>query len=263
MANSHGDYIWYELLTGDADGAQTFYAKVVGWSAADSGQPDMDYRILSRGDLQIGGLMQITPEMAQHGARPAWLGYVAVDDVDKAVESIGHGGGAIVMPAMDVPHVGRIAMVADPQGAPFYVMKPIGEGESLAFAYDQPREGHCAWNELVTSDQQTAWHFYGTRFGWTKDGAMEMAPLGTYDFIRHHSPTGGVIGAIMTGTPEMGPPHWTYYFRVADIDTAKTVIEENGGTITNGPMEIPGGDYAMNAVDPQGAGFGLVGGRRS
>ncbi len=257
MANKHGDFIWYELLTSDADAAQAFYATVVGWTAQGSGQPDMDYRILNAGENSIGGLMAITPDMAEHGARPTWLSYIGVDDVDKCVESIQHGGGTVTMPAMDIPGVGRIAMVTDAQAVPFYVMKPAVEGDSLAFAYDVPRIGHCAWNELTTSDQKAAWHFYGTRFGWIKDGEMEMGPLGTYDFIRH----GGVIGAIMTAMPEMGPPHWNQYFRVADIDVAKAAVEAHGGTIIHGPNEIPGGDFAMNAIDPQGAHFGLVGGR--
>lgn len=261
--NKHGDYIWYELLTSDAEAAQGFYGKVIGWTFADSGQPDMDYRILNAGENSVGGLMQITPDMAQHGARPTWLGYVAVDDVDKCVESIAHGGGKTVMPAMDVPNVGRLAMVADPQGAPFYVMKPIGEGPSLAFAYDKPRIGHCAWNELVTSDQKEAWHFYGTRFGWIKEGEMDMGPMGTYDFIHHNGIANGMIGAIMKGTAEMGPPHWNQYFRVADIDAAKAIVEAEGGQVVHGPNEIPGGDFALNAIDPQGAHFGLVGGRKA
>jgi predicted enzyme related to lactoylglutathione lyase len=259
MANKHGDFIWYEILTSDADAAQAFYGKVLDWSFADSGQEAMDYRIVNAGDHSVAGLMAITPEMAEHGARPVWLGYVAADDVDKCVESIGHGGGRALMPAMDVPGVGRIAMVADPQGAPFYVMKPSSaEGESLAFAYDHPRVGHCAWNELVTSDQAAAWHFYGVRFGWVKDGEMDMGPMGTYDFIRH----GGVIGAMMKGTAQMGPPHWNFYFRVADIDAAKDAIEANGGSVIHGPQEIPGGDFSMNAIDPQGAHFALVGSRK-
>lgn len=258
MANKHGDFIWYELLTGDADAAQAFYGKVLDWSFADSGQSQVDYRIVNAGEHSVGGMMTITPEMAEHGARPTWLGYIAVDDVDRAVESVEHGGGKAMMPGMDVPNVGRIAMVADPQGAPFYMMKPAGEGESLAFAHDRPRVGHCAWNELITSDQADAWHFYGVRFGWVKDGEMPIGDMGSYDFIRH----GGVIGAIMKGTAEMGPPHWNFYHRVADIDAAKAAIEAGGGQVTNGPVEIPGGDFALNGIDPQGAHFGLVGARK-
>ncbi len=258
MPNKHGDFIWYELLTSDADAAQRFYGDVVGWTYADSGNSAVDYRIGSAGEHGVCGLMAITPEMAEHGARPTWLGYIAVDDVDRCVESVEHGGGKTLMPAMDMPDVGRIAMVTDPQGAPFYVMKPSGEGESLAFAYDCPRTGHCAWNELITSDQAEAWHFYGVRFGWVKDGEMDMGAMGTYDFIRH----GSVLGAMMTGTPEMGPPHWNQYFRVPDIDAAVEAIGAGGGQVINGPMEIPGGDFALNGIDPQGAHFGLVGSRK-
>ena len=258
MANKHGDFIWYELITSDADAAREFYGAVLEWTVADSGMPGMDYRIINAPEHSVGGMMAITQDMADHGARPAWVGYIAVDEVDKCVESVVSGGGHTLMPAMDIPEVGRIAMVTDPQGAPFYVMKPGGDGESLAFAYDQPRIGHCAWNELVTSDQQAAWHFYGMRFGWVKDGAMDMGAMGSYDFIRH----GAMVGAIMKGTAEMGPPHWNHYFRVADIDAAKTAVEGSGGTVINGPHEVPGGDYVINGIDPQGAHFALVGKRK-
>lgn len=260
MANKQGDFIWYELLTSDADTAQDFYAKITGWTYADSGQTGMDYRIVNKGENSVGGLMPITPAMADHGARPMWLGYIAVDDVDASVEGITGMGGSVWMQATDIPNVGRIAMVTDPGGAPFYFMKPASsEGESLAFSYDVPREGHCAWNELMTPDQDLAWAFYGKHFGWTKDGAMEMGPeMGTYDFVRHGE---FVLGAMMKASPEWGPPRWNQYFRVPDIDAAKAIVEANGGAITNGPMEIPGGEYAMNCIDPQGAHFGLVGKR--
>ncbi len=257
--NKPGDYIWYELLTSDAAAAQSFYAGVLGWRFTDSGQPDMDYRIISAGTDAIGGLMEITEDMAGHGARPTWLGYIAVEDVDATVAEIGKRGGKTHMAAMDIPMVGRIAMVADPHGAPFYVMRPSGEGKSLAFADDCPRVGHCAWNELSTPDQPAAWAFYGALFGWKQDGEMDMGPMGKYQFIRH----GTVIGAMMPAMPDAGPPRWTQYFRVADIDAAKTAVEAGGGRVFHGPDEIPGGDFAMQCVDPLGAPFGLVGARRA
>lgn len=254
--NKPGDYIWYELLTSDADAAQSFYGKVLGWSFADSGQANMDYRILNAGPHSVGGLMGITPEMAKHGARPTWLGYIAVEDVDDSAADLEKRGGRVLMPATDIPGVGRIAMVADPQGAPFYVMKPNGEGKSMAFADDHPRLGHCAWNELSTPDQSAAWAFYGDLFGWKHDGEMDMGPMGKYQFIRH----GSVIGAMMPAT-QSDKPHWTQYFRVENIDTARGAVEAGGGKVLTGPDEIPGGDFAMNCLDPQGALFGLVGGR--
>lgn len=258
QTNKPGDYIWYELLTTDAEAAQAFYASVLGWTYADSGQPDMDYRIIQAGPNSIGGVMALTQDMTDHGGRPVWLGYIAVDDVDATVAEIERRGGKVHMPAMDIPMVGRIAMVADPSGAPFYVMKPKGEGKSLAFADDRPRPGHCAWNELRTSDQTGAWRFYGELFGWRQDGEMDMGPLGKYQFIRH----GGVLGAMMPNVGEMGPPRWNQYFRVEDIDAAKAAVEAGGGQVVQGPDEIPGGDFSMNCIDPQGAAFGLVGGRR-
>jgi hypothetical protein len=71
MGNPKGDFIWYELLTPDADAAQRFYGDVVGWTVSDSGQPGMDYRILEAGDGPAGGLMQITDQMP--GMQPVWL----------------------------------------------------------------------------------------------------------------------------------------------------------------------------------------------
>ena len=254
--NKPGDYIWYELLTSDADAAQSFYNKVLGWRFADSGQAGMDYRIIRAGPHSAGGVMGITPEMAEHGARPTWLGYIAVENVDNGVVDLEKRGGRVLMPAMDVPDVGRIAMVADPQGAPFYIMKPFGEGKSMAFSDECSQFGHCAWNELSTPDQSAAWNFYGGMFGWKPDGELDMGPMGKYQFIRH----GGVIGAMMPAV-HADKPHWTQYFRVENIDAAQQAVESGGGKIINGPNEIPGGDFAMSCLDPQGALFGLVGAR--
>jgi uncharacterized protein len=263
MTNQHGDFIWYELLTSDADAAGDFYGKVVGWTSVKSGQPGMDYRFFFAGDGSnpddgVGGYMAITPEMAEHGARPAWVGYIAVDDVDASVENINKAGGSTLMPAMDLEGVGRMAMVADPQGAPFYIMRGASDETSHSFAKYAPKVGHGAWNELATVDPVAAWDFYGKQFGWSKDGEMDMGPMGKYEFIKSDV----VIGALMPKMPEDPMSHWLCYFRVADIDAAVAAIEANGGNITFGPDEIPGGDFSLKAIDPLGAHFALVGGTK-
>jgi predicted enzyme related to lactoylglutathione lyase len=262
MTNAHGDFIWYELLTSDADAAGDFYGRVVGWTAVPSGQPGMDYRFFFAGDGSdandgVGGFMAITDEMAAGGARPAWVGYIAVDDVDAAVTTITSSGGSVLMPAMDLDGVGRMAMVADPQGAPFYVMRGTSDETSQAFAKYAPKLGHCAWNELATADPEGAKSFYNTIFGWVKDGEMDMGPMGKYEFIKSDVP----IGAIMPKMPEMPVSAWGYYFRVANIDAAVAAVKASGGTILMEPVEIPGGEFSFNAMDPQGAAFGLVGPR--
>lgn len=264
MANQHGEFIWYELLTTNSDAAQQFYSSILGWQTIDSGQTEIDYRILQAKDeetgqlREVGGLLQLTEEMTQGGARPVWLGYIGVDDVDQTVARISTAGGEVQMPPTDIPDVGRFAMVTDPQGTPFYVMKGFSDEASLAFASDKPRLGHCAWNELVTTDPEAAKSFYFKEFGWTKDGEMDMGPMGQYEFIRHN----GVIGAIMPKPEEMPVPMWHYYFRCADIDTALNAITDNGGQVLHGPDEIPGGEFIVKGFDPQGAIFALVGTRK-
>src|SRR5512142_1221090 len=124
--NPVGDFIWYELMTPDPDGAKAFYDAVVGWTIDPSSSFPSGYRMIGRSDGKFaGGILPLNEEMAQHGAKPTWLGYINVNDVDAATGSIEQAGGKTYMGPTDIPNVGRIAMVADPQGAPFYVMKPI------------------------------------------------------------------------------------------------------------------------------------------
>ena len=87
---------------------------------------------------------------------------------------------------------------------------------------------------------------------------MDMGSMGKYLFLQHGP---GMIGAIMPKMTEMPVSAWLYYFRVADIDVAAEAITSTGGTILQAPIEIPGGDFSLCALDPQGAAFGLVGAR--
>jgi predicted enzyme related to lactoylglutathione lyase len=189
------------------------------------------------------------------GPPPGWFGYIGVDDVDAAVARIQSAGGSVHMPPTDIEGVGRLAMVADPQGVVFYVMKGSSPEGSSAFKRMAP--GHGEWNELVTTDDQAALDFYGEQFGWKKDGAMPMGEMGDYSFLGHD---GGMIGAVMKAPPGV-TPGWNYFFRVGDIDEAKQRIEDAGGSISQGPIEVPGGDFVIYAADPQGAKFGVVGSR--
>jgi predicted enzyme related to lactoylglutathione lyase len=133
--------------------------------------------------------------------------------------------------------------------------------ESHAFAYDRPRLGHCAWNELATADRPGAMRFYGDLFGWKKDGEMDMGPMGPYEFLRRAS-VDGMFAGVMTKPNDMPVSLWSYYFRVADVDEAVRSTQARGGQIIVDPIEIPGGELTVNAVDPQGAMFAFVGPRK-
>jgi predicted enzyme related to lactoylglutathione lyase len=272
MANHHGDFVWYELITPDVDAAQAFYAPLLGWTVRDAGVPGIDYRLAATAECDVAGIMRMP---AGAPMSPAWLGYVGVEDVDAMAEAFRAEGGTVHLPPTDVSGVGRFALVSDPQGALLYVIRTIPpdarpDAESLPFSYDRPRPGHCAWNELVTSDPSAALHFYGRRFGWIHGGEIDMGELGAYQFLRHagRAPEGsppmqGILGAVMRCPPGTPRSAWTYYFRVPDIDAAVAHVGAHGGTVTVPPMEIPGGEFSMNAVDPQGTPFALVGPRKA
>ena len=256
--NPPGDFIWYELMTTDPDGAKAFYDAVVGWDIETQPAGDMDYRMIRRSDGgNAGGVLRLTDDMLQHGAKPIWLGYLNVADVDETVASIEKAGGKALMKA-DIPNVGRIAMVADPQGAPFYIMKPIPPADKPDMRSDVfSRDGvqRCGWNELSTTDERAARQFYGEQFGWTSDNFMPMGEMGEYRFFDHH---GEGIGAVFN-TPDRRT-RWRFYFRVPSITAAKEAIEKNGGSVAVGPMQVPTGDWVIGGTDPQGAEFALVGG---
>jgi hypothetical protein len=257
MSNPQGAFIWYELITPDPDGAKTFYDAVVGWTIDSQAIPGpIDYRMIVRsGGGHAGGLQRLTPEMAAAGGRPGWLGYIGVEDVDATATRIAAAGGMIIAPPTDVPGAGRVALVTDPQGAPFYIMRGATEG-ATSDVFSPEAIGCCGWNELVTSDQAAALGFYGDMFGYASNHAMPMGAMGDYAFLEHHGVT---IGAMMPQPPGAPPPRWNFYFRVASIDAAIQAITAGGGRIINGPHEVPGGDHVLTGIDPQGAAFALVG----
>lgn len=257
MANNrHGDFVWYELLTSDPGGAERFYGAVLGWRTRRAEGSPGEYRIFGTGEADVGGLMAIPPDAASSGMRPGWLGYIGVDDVDATAAGILAAGGRQHVPPTDIPGVGRFALMADPQGVAFYVMRGAVEGTSTSFA--PGRAGHCHWNELATADQAAALAFYTDRFGWRPGDAMPMGEMGEYRFLTHH---GTPLGAVMRRMPGGPPPAWTFYFGVADIDRAAAAVSGAGGMIHHGPAEVPGGVFIVVGSDPQGATFGLVGPR--
>ncbi|QIL01721.1 VOC family protein [Sphingomonas sinipercae] len=264
MTNPHGSFIWYELMTSDAKAAGDFYGAVVGgWTFGEPMPGPVDYRAIQRSDGgNAGGVLQLDDSMRSKGARPAWLGYIGVDDLDAEVAAVERDGGKTMMPPWDVPGIGRLAMVADPQGAPFYLMKPTPppgqEGKSSdVFSYDQAE--HVRWNELATTDCDGAVDFYTRHYGWRQEGDMDMGEMGKYRFIHQG---GGMIGAIMRKPPQMPASSWSFYIGVDDIDRAATAVKAGSGQVLMGPHQIPGGEYSLNGIDPQGASFGLVGPRR-
>src|SRR5687768_7951700 len=148
-------FIWYELMTTDLDAGLDFYRSVVGWKTSPhegnevGGKP---YMILEGASGGVGGAMQLAGECGD--MRPAWAGYIGVEDVDAQAAAVAAAGGRILMPPDDIPGVGRFAMVADPGGAPFYLLAPRSPegGERAPTSMTDP--GQVGWHELYTAQGQ-------------------------------------------------------------------------------------------------------------
>jgi uncharacterized protein len=257
---STGDFVWHELRTTDAKGAEEFYTHVVGWQAKSSGDPGgVPYTLLSVGDLSTAGLMQMTPEMLQSGMKPSWAGFIGVDDVDAYAKRVEQAGGKLHFPPQDIPTVGRFAAVADPQGAGFLLFK--GSLESAPPRPPAGTPGTVGWNELSANDEGSAWSFYSNLFGWSVDSTMDMGPQGIYRIFKNR---GDRMGAMMTRDPKNSPvPFWLFYFNVEDIDAAANRINEKNGQVLMGPHQVPGEQWIILGLDPQGAMFALVGPKKS
>ena len=266
MSSDRGAFIWYELMTPDPAAAKTFYDAVVGWDIdAHNTVPDgsMDYRMINRSDGgHAGGVLGMDEAMQANGARPIWLGYVHVPDVDAAVSHMVNAGGEAHMPARDMPGVGRLAMVSDPEGAVLYLLKPTppaGDPDATSDVFSPEKAQHVRWNELWAFDPVAEIKLYSDLFGWTQEGEMEMGPMGKYRFI-HHDGVG--IGAVGQAQKDGDGPRWSTFFGVDDIDRAVAAVKAGGGTVSGEPQQVPGGEYSTYCRDPHGAAFGLVGPRK-
>jgi len=219
-----------------------------------------EYREIKRGDGgSAGGVLTLTPAMTDGGARPGWMTYFHVDDVDAAVEKATGMGARVQMPPMTMDGVGRMAMIADPRGAPLYLMDPTpppGDPDAQSDVFHPGEAGRCRWNELMTDDEGAARTFYGSLFGWQADHAMDTPGEGTYRIIEAN---GTAIGGISDMRPPGWPVAWMPYFGVDDIGAAKDAIGGQGGSVFHGPQEVPGGEFVLIATDPAGANVGFVG----
>jgi predicted enzyme related to lactoylglutathione lyase len=248
------DFVWYELMTPDKAGAEAFYGSVVGWTMADSGMPGGIYTLAKVGERPVAGLMTPMPS-CDTGSKAGWLGYVGVDDVAAEIARVTAAGGALVFGPQTVAEVGSFAVVTDPQGAAIGLFAPEFDATPLPAM----TPGSIGWHELYTSDAEAGFAFHAELFGWTKDVAYPMPPFGDYQLFA----TGrGAIGGVMKN-PQGDGAFWGYVFAVEDIDAATKRLTDGGGTVLNGPMEVPGGAFVVQATDPQGIYFSLVGLRKA
>ena len=254
MPAPRGKFIWYEVMTDDTKACADFYKNVIGWNAADFPMQDgSDYTVFSQGETMVGGLMKIPPEACAMGVKPCWSGYIAVDDVDAEAKRIVAAGGKITREPADIPNVGRFAVAADPGGAIFLIFKPSSDETPTAHPPMAP--GFIGWHELYAGNLDREWDFYAKLFGWTKAQSMDMGAMGVYQTFAIN---GVESGGMMKRPSEMPASFWNYYLGVDSVAAAAERATKKGAKVIRGPLEVPGGAWIIQALDPQGAFFSLI-----
>jgi len=246
-----GRFVWYDLMTTDPNGAADFYTKIAGWGTQPWENSPTPYTMWTTGDAPIGGVMKLMPEMAG-SVPPHWIGYVAVPNVDDSAAQAEALGGKVLTPPMDIPEVGRFAVISDPQGAAIAIFTP----KDTPPAHDgKPSVGEISWHELTTTDHKSAYEFYEKLFGWNKTGDFDMGDMGVYQTYGRGEQQ---LGGMWTKPADLPmPPNWLYYIRVPNVDEAAERVKALGGQVLNGPMDVPGGDRIAQCMDPQGAAFAV------
>jgi predicted enzyme related to lactoylglutathione lyase len=238
---------WVDIGVPDKQAAADFYGGLFGWDAPEGPPEAGGYRVAVVRDRAVAGIGD-----QQNPGHPVWATYIAVDDADAVAAKVLAAGGQVLLPAMDVLDVGRMAVFADPQGAVFSVWQ--AGTHPGAEVVNEP--GTWSWSELVTTDVDAAKGFYGDVFGWTANTAGP-GPTGDYT---EWQVGGRSVGGMMQKPPMMPaevPPHWAVYFAVTDTDAAAARVKELGGTVIMPPMDIEPGRFATVA-DPFGAVFNVI-----
>ncbi len=246
-SSDRGLFVWHEVGTTDLKAGEDFYSKVAGWKA-ESWSQNPSYKLFVARRESKAGLYLITDMPNTLTPPKSWLSYIGTPDVDATVRQAVELGGKVIVSSYNVPTLGRMAHLQDPQGAMFAV-----SSQEKRSGYQDPQLGDFSWHELLTTNLQTAFDFYAKLFGWEKMEAMDMGPQGTYQIF---GTAGHQLGGIFNPGPiPPGGPMWIPYVMVADARRTAELAKTQGATIAHGPAEVPGGDWVFTGIDPKGAMF--------
>ncbi len=245
-----GTFSWVDLATPDPEGAKRFYADLLGWDHEDMPVGDGQVYTMARlGGRAVAGIYSQPEDQLQAGIPSSWLSHVTVGDVDAAAARASELGGTALAAPFDVLEAGRMAVLADPQGAPFAVWQPKDSiGAELVNV-----PGALTWNQLATSDTSAAVEFYTELFGWTTE-EVEAGDEPYWSFRNSENWMNGGVMGLPPGAP--APPHWLPYFASDGVDAHAARVGELGGTVVVPIVPVPAGRLFV-AQDPGGAAFGL------
>lgn len=235
-----GMFCWMELATNDQKASRRFYEGLFGWTQVEFPMPDGVYVTLQKNGKDAAALYE------NKQVPPNWLSYIAVDSADETVARAKALGANLINGPFDVMDLGRMAVLADPEGAVFAIWQAKQHIGARVFA----EPGAPCWNELETRDRDRAMQFYASLFGYR----TEVSDM----YIELHVGDRGVGGIMQMGDQMQGvPPHWMPYFWVEDVNAGTQKAESLGGHAIVPPMDIPSVGRFSVIRDPQGATFAL------
>lgn len=265
---------WVDTAQPDPEAAAAFYGGLFGWEFDDRTPAGMPGRYLVA-EIRGRSVAAIASQVAGTAPAPAWSTYVAVDSADDAVERAVAAGGSVLMDPADVSDAGRVAVIADPDGATI----GLWQAKAVIGAHLVNEPGTWNFSELNTRDPEGAAAFYGAVFGWETvtvdipEGVFSMFRMPGYGDhlealdpgLRERQAADGApegfedtVAWLLPMTegrhPEGTPPHWSITFAVDDADAAAERAERLGGTVLMPPFDAPW--VRMTVLrDPQGAVF--------
>ena len=230
-------FCWNELLTSDEAGATKFYSAVFGWQTADFPGAGVKYTLWKSNGKDIGGLIKRPIE----NIPPHWLGYVTVADVDATAQKAGEAGGTVMVQPLDVPTVGRVAVIQDPQGASLGIIKPLDKPSNCS-------GNQIVWCDIPVKDLDRAIRFYSAVLG---SPIKKEQHQGMSFAVLPHGDEHGVSGCLTTGCSgsENEPSHHgplLYFNCQGRLDEAVKAVEPNGGKVFQ--PKHPIGPYGFRSV---------------
>jgi predicted enzyme related to lactoylglutathione lyase len=245
-----GKFIWFDLATSEFEKQKAFYGAVFGWTFRPIGNTNDDYTLIINGDHNVAGMFEVKPkDDAKAGA--LWIGLMSTADPDKAVKTAEQGGGAIHAPTMTVAQRGTYALLRDPEGALFGVMKS-DSGDPP----DKTAEiGDFLWMDLFANQPEKAGEFYQQLAGYEltkeeiKDDNVDRLFLNSQGKAR---------AGIVPLPKDANRAGWLPYVKVADVNETLKKVTDAGGMVMVAPDEdLLDGNLAIFS-DPQGGVLGIV-----
>ena len=238
-----GKFVWRDLVTENPDAVKPFYAALFGWQFEEARALGAPYTLIKSGGQYIAGISR-TQRPRPDQPVSQWLSFLSVADVDRAAEQTRAAGGSVVAGPLELPNIGRGAVVLDPDGAPLGLLRSrIGDPVDAA----QPAMHHFLWTEHLSRNPQASADFYAALVGFD---------------VRKHDFGGRPYWVLVKGRERAGllrnpiavdRPIWLASIRVADPAASAARAAQLGGRVLLAPRaDLRNGTLALIA-DPTGA----------